>query len=78
MIGVEHAASSQAVVAAPVPAAAAAKRDPMSRQQAVAMSQERRNAGRKPRHGADTIDPMDPVRFFLHPHQYQIFLLHDW
>ena len=52
---------SQAVVAAPTRAAAVTKREPMSRQQAVAISQERRNAGRKPRPGADGIDPMDPV-----------------
>ena len=56
----EQPAPSRAMVAAPVKAAAVAKREPMSRQQAVALSQERRNAGRKPRHG-DGIDPMDPV-----------------
>lgn len=51
---------SQAVVPA-AKAAPVTRREPMSRQQAVALSQERRNAGRKPRLGSEAIDPMDPV-----------------
>lgn len=56
---------SQAVVPAAAKAAPVTRREPMSRQQAVALSQERRNAGRKPHLGSDAIDPMDPVCHLL-------------
>ena len=62
--GVERELPVVPVVAVPAKSAAVSKQPPrevVSRQQAVAMSQERRNAGRRSRMGADGIDPMDPV-----------------
>lgn len=65
-VGNAEAPSQQSLVASSPPTAVTKPaRDPVSRQQAVAMSQERRNAGRKAKPQRDGIDPMDPVSYPL-------------
>lgn len=64
--------SALAVIAKSADVASKPPKEIMSRQQAVAASQERRNASRRSKAGGDGIDPMDPVQSNLLVAEYYI------